>query len=72
MKNSCVTVQVKYLEIEINDDDFKGMPFVMVSAGNWIKNSGSDFYVNFAVASRQSSQAQKVILFFLFLIYALM
>ncbi|KAI8527034.1 hypothetical protein RHMOL_Rhmol12G0045200 [Rhododendron molle] len=45
--------QVQSLEIEIEDDSFVGMPFVLRSGGNWIKNQGSDFYVEFGVKSKQ-------------------
>lgn len=34
------------LEIEIGDG-FVGMPFVLFSGSKWIKNNGSDFYVEF-------------------------
>lgn len=39
-----------------------GMPFVLQSSGNWIKNKGSDFYVAFAI---QPKKVRKVI----FLLY---
>ncbi|KAL6007085.1 hypothetical protein ACLOJK_032581 [Asimina triloba] len=45
--------QVSSVEVEIDDGDFKGIPFVLLSSGNWIKNNGSDFYIEF------SSQAEK-------------
>lgn len=41
------------MEIEIEDDSIVGMPFVLRSGGNWIKNQGSDFYVEFGVKSKQ-------------------
>lgn len=48
--------EVQHLEVEIEEDSFRGMPFIIQSAGKWIKNNGSDFYVNFAA---RSSQARK-------------
>ncbi|KAL3835592.1 hypothetical protein ACJIZ3_010328 [Penstemon smallii] len=39
--------KVRSLEITIEDEDFVGMPFVIVSGENWVKNSGSDFYAEF-------------------------
>ncbi|WRX14759.1 Pyruvate phosphate dikinase [Theobroma cacao] len=48
--------QVQCLEIQIEDDTFKGMPFVLLSGGKWIKNQGSDFFVEF---SQRIKQAQK-------------
>lgn len=45
--------QVQSLEIEIEGEDFVGMPFVLVSNGNWIKNKGSDFYVDFSTKPKQ-------------------
>ncbi|XP_022735440.1 alpha-glucan water dikinase, chloroplastic-like isoform X2 [Durio zibethinus] len=40
--------QVQCFEMEIEDGNFKGMPFVLLSGGKWIKNNGSDFYVEFS------------------------
>ncbi|KAL3630994.1 hypothetical protein CASFOL_023978 [Castilleja foliolosa] len=37
--------KVQSLEITIEDDKFVGMPFVLLSGGNWVKDGGSDFYV---------------------------
>lgn len=34
------------------------MPFVLVSGGNWIKNKGSDFYIEFSVGPKP---VQKVV-----------
>lgn len=45
--------EVQSLEIEIEDNSFMGIPFVLVSGGNWIKNKGSDFYIEFSVGSKQ-------------------
>eukprot|EP00262_Sarcandra_glabra_P002083 TRINITY_DN1233_c0_g2_i1.p1 TRINITY_DN1233_c0_g2~~TRINITY_DN1233_c0_g2_i1.p1 ORF type:complete len:1456 (+),score=336.06 TRINITY_DN1233_c0_g2_i1:107-4474(+) len=39
--------QLQSVEIEIDEGSFVGMPFVLVSGGNWIKDSGSDFYIEF-------------------------
>uniref|UniRef100_A0A2N9ILR4 Uncharacterized protein n=1 Tax=Fagus sylvatica TaxID=28930 RepID=A0A2N9ILR4_FAGSY len=44
--------EVQSLDIEIEDDSFTGMPFVLVSGGNWIKNNGSDFFIEFSVKSK--------------------
>lgn len=35
------------MDIEV-DDTFKGIPFVILSEGKWIKNNGSNFYIEFA------------------------
>ncbi|OVA19870.1 Pyruvate phosphate dikinase [Macleaya cordata] len=48
--------QVQSLEIEIGEDDYVGMPFVLLSDGNWIKDSGSDFYVDFTIGSKKVKQ----------------
>lgn len=45
--------QLQSVEIEFEGDDFGGMPFVLISAGNWIKEKGSDFYVDLSVKSKQ-------------------
>jgi len=50
------TCQVQSLEIEIEDDSFVGMPFVLFSGGKWIKNDRSDFYVEFGVESKQAQK----------------
>ncbi|GMH01575.1 hypothetical protein Nepgr_003414 [Nepenthes gracilis] len=47
--------QVQFLEIQIEDDSFVGMPFVTQSAGNWIKDNGSDFYVDFGARPKQDA-----------------
>ncbi|KAH8495315.1 hypothetical protein H0E87_018482 [Populus deltoides] len=48
--------QVQSFEIEIEEDIFVGLPFVLLSNGRWIKNNGSDFYIEF---SRGSKHVQK-------------
>ncbi|XP_031271017.1 alpha-glucan water dikinase, chloroplastic isoform X2 [Pistacia vera] len=45
--------QVQSFEIEVEDGSFVGMPFVLLSNGNWIKNKGSDFYVDLCYKSKQ-------------------
>ncbi|KAI7742011.1 hypothetical protein M8C21_024078, partial [Ambrosia artemisiifolia] len=40
------TNKIQLLEIEIGEG-FVGMPFVLFSGSKWIKNNGSDFYVEF-------------------------
>ncbi|XP_068462871.1 alpha-glucan water dikinase, chloroplastic isoform X2 [Phaseolus vulgaris] len=40
--------EVQSLDIEVDDDTFKGIPFVILSEGKWIKNNGSNFYIEFA------------------------
>ncbi|KAK2977472.1 hypothetical protein RJ640_016100 [Escallonia rubra] len=45
--------KVQCLEIQIEDDNFVGMPFVLLSGGNWIKDNGSDFFVKFGGESKQ-------------------
>lgn len=49
------------MELELEEGSFIGMPFVLRSDGKWIKDSGSDFYVDFGDGFRQ---AQKVALYF--------
>ncbi|KAI3997695.1 hypothetical protein MKX01_040668 [Papaver californicum] len=50
------TYQVQSLEIEIGEEDYVGMPFVLLSGGNWMKDSGSDFYVDFKTESKKVKQ----------------
>ncbi|KAM0898313.1 hypothetical protein ACQ4PT_022016 [Festuca glaucescens] len=45
------------LEIELDDDSYKGMPFVLRSNQTWIKNSTSDFYLDFSRRTAKSSEA---------------
>ncbi|XP_057416065.1 alpha-glucan water dikinase, chloroplastic isoform X2 [Lotus japonicus] len=40
--------EVQSLDIEVDGDTFKGITFVTLSDGKWIKNNGSDFYVEFS------------------------
>ncbi|RQO94912.1 hypothetical protein POPTR_008G188150v4 [Populus trichocarpa] len=44
--------QVQSFEMEIEKDTFIGMPFVLLSNGRWIKNNGSDFYIEFGRGSK--------------------
>lgn len=46
------------MDIEVDDDTFKGIPFVILSEGNWIKNNGSNFYIEFT----EKKQIRKVTL----------
>ena len=39
---------IQTVEMEIDGDEYIGLPFVLHSDGYWIKNSGSDFYVDFS------------------------
>ncbi|GAU21380.1 hypothetical protein TSUD_189680 [Trifolium subterraneum] len=39
--------EVQSLDIEVNDDTFGGLTFVILSDGKWLKNSGSDFCIEF-------------------------
>ncbi|KAJ4843805.1 hypothetical protein Tsubulata_009992 [Turnera subulata] len=45
--------QVQYFEVECEEDAFVGMPFVLLSDGNWIKDKGSDFYIEFGSRSME-------------------
>ncbi|KAG2256802.1 hypothetical protein Bca52824_076096 [Brassica carinata] len=47
---------VQTFELEIEGDSYKGMPFVLKAGERWIKNSGSDFYVDF---SKEEKHVQK-------------
>lgn len=53
-------IQVQSLDIEVDDDTYVGMPFVLFSGGRWMKDNGSDFYVEFGV---ESKEVQKVALY---------
>ncbi|KAL8137845.1 hypothetical protein V2J09_003846 [Rumex salicifolius] len=50
--------KVKVIELEFEDGKFVGMPFVVLNGGNWIKNNGSDFYIDFKIADLEE-EAQK-------------
>ncbi|KAF8016389.1 hypothetical protein BT93_H1790 [Corymbia citriodora subsp. variegata] len=49
--------QVQRVEIELEDESFIGMPFVLRAGGNWIKDKGSDFYIQFVTESKQVQKA---------------
>ncbi|CAK8541892.1 unnamed protein product [Lathyrus sativus] len=51
--------EVQSLDIEVNDDTFKGLTFVVLSDGKWFKNSGSDFCIEFG----RKKQIQKATLY---------
>ncbi|EPS64613.1 hypothetical protein M569_10167, partial [Genlisea aurea] len=46
--------KVQYLEITFDSESFVGMPFVLLSGGNWIKNKGSDFYIELKSKSKKA------------------
>ncbi|KAG9449919.1 hypothetical protein H6P81_009884 [Aristolochia fimbriata] len=64
MENACETPfvedsvdagsKLRSIEIEVDEGNYVGLPFVLLSNGRWINNNGSDFYVEF------SSQIEKV------------
>ncbi|KAL8150135.1 hypothetical protein V2J09_019943 [Rumex salicifolius] len=47
------SMQVKVLELDIEEGNFARMPFVLLSDGNWIKDNGSDFCIDFKVKPKQ-------------------
>uniref|UniRef100_A0A6N2K062 alpha-glucan, water dikinase n=1 Tax=Salix viminalis TaxID=40686 RepID=A0A6N2K062_SALVM len=47
-----ISLQVQSFEMEIEKDTFIGMPFVLLSNGRWMKNNGSDFYIEFGGGSK--------------------
>ncbi|KAK3416768.1 hypothetical protein EUGRSUZ_H02531 [Eucalyptus grandis] len=49
--------KVQCMEIELGDESFIGMPFVLRANGNWIKNKGSDFYIQFVAEPKQVQKA---------------
>lgn len=49
--------QVQLVEFELEDESLIGMPFVLRAGGNWIKNKGSDFYIQFVAESKQVQKA---------------
>ncbi|XP_043724760.1 alpha-glucan water dikinase, chloroplastic-like isoform X2 [Telopea speciosissima] len=50
--------QVQSLDIEIDDENFSGMPFVLLSSGSWIKNNGSDFYIDFVGSKKDAGDGK--------------
>ncbi|XP_038694729.1 alpha-glucan water dikinase, chloroplastic-like isoform X4 [Tripterygium wilfordii] len=54
--SSDLPYQVQTFDMEIEGESFVGMPFVLISGGNWIKNKGSDFYVEFEQRPKQVSK----------------
>ncbi|KAK9117218.1 hypothetical protein Sjap_016165 [Stephania japonica] len=48
--------KVQSLEIQIDEENYVGIPFVLKSGENWIKNGGSDFYVDFSVEPKKHSK----------------
>ncbi|KAK9060237.1 hypothetical protein SSX86_020941 [Deinandra increscens subsp. villosa] len=50
------TNKIQSLEIEIGEG-FVGMPFVLFSGNKWIKNNGSDFYVEFIAPKKAIKDA---------------
>ncbi|CAH9102815.1 unnamed protein product [Cuscuta europaea] len=48
-----LSYKVQSLEITTEDKNFVGMPFVLLCGEKWIKNNGSDFYVDFSTQPYQ-------------------
>ncbi|MQL91961.1 hypothetical protein Taro_024579 [Colocasia esculenta] len=48
VKSSLPNLFYQAVEIKIDQDEFVGMPFVLLSDGNWIKNNDYDFYIDFS------------------------
>ncbi|XP_044343564.1 alpha-glucan water dikinase, chloroplastic isoform X2 [Triticum aestivum] len=46
----------KVLEIELDADSYKGMPFVLRYNETWIKNNTSDFYLDFSRRTAKTSE----------------
>ncbi|CAN6164009.1 unnamed protein product [Urochloa humidicola] len=44
------------VEIELDDGGYKGMPFVLRSGESWIKNNGSDFYLDFSTRDTRNTK----------------
>lgn len=51
------------VEIVVNEGDFKGMPFVLLSNGRWIKNNGSDFYIEFDSGPKKVKKVVRCLIF---------
>ncbi|GLT36600.1 hypothetical protein SLA2020_109680 [Shorea laevis] len=54
--SSSLPKQVQYFVLEVDGDSYAGMPFVLLSGGKWIKNNGSDFYVEFSPRSKPTKK----------------
>ncbi|XP_063943911.1 alpha-glucan water dikinase, chloroplastic isoform X3 [Daucus carota subsp. sativus] len=44
--------KIQSIQIE-TEENFAGMPFVLLSGENWIKNNGSDFYIDLSSVHKQ-------------------
>lgn len=64
-------LQIQSLVIEILEDSFTGMPFVLRSDGNWIKNKGSDFYIEFGIGPKQVQKVAVPCLYLCLLVISL-
>ncbi|XP_047078061.1 alpha-glucan water dikinase 1, chloroplastic-like isoform X1 [Lolium rigidum] len=50
-------LQYQVVEIELDDDGYKGMPFVLRRGETWIKNNDSDFYLDFKTKVTKKAKA---------------
>ncbi|TVU11220.1 hypothetical protein EJB05_44793, partial [Eragrostis curvula] len=50
MESKLDGLHYQLVEIDLDDGGYKGMPFVLRSGETWIKNNGSDFYLDFSAA----------------------
>jgi hypothetical protein len=44
--NNSGLIHIQVVEIDLDDDGYKGMPFVLRRGETWIKNNDSDFYLD--------------------------
>lgn len=42
------------MEIDVDEGDYVGLPFVLLSDGQWIKNYEADFYVELRSRPRKT------------------
>ncbi|CAM0912165.1 unnamed protein product [Alopecurus aequalis] len=50
-------LQYQVVEIELDDEGYKGMPFVLRRGETWIKNNDSDFYLDFKTKVTKKAKA---------------
>jgi hypothetical protein len=55
--NSSRLLHIQVVEIELDDDGYKGMPFVLRRGETWIKNNDSDFYLDFKTKVTKKAKA---------------
>ena len=58
--NNSGLLHIQVIVIELDDDGYKGMPFVLRRGERWIKNNDSDFYLDLKTKVTKKAKAVSI------------